>query len=149
MYGVAVTVLVPHGCRHRHLCATCSVISAIGALCVVSQSQSLHRVGVTAINFVLRVVSCHCLCAICGVVVAVLVPCVCRGCHLCATCGVVGCNGSAPSSWFSTLSPPTFSFAPNVTPDNFKSPGLAPPPCPPSCPVTCMPHVTCPEDPEA
>jgi hypothetical protein len=59
------------------------------------------------------------------------------------------CNDSAPSSWFSTLSPPTFSFAPNVTPDNFKSPGLAPPPCPPSCPVTCMPHVTCPENPEA
>jgi hypothetical protein len=59
------------------------------------------------------------------------------------------CNGSAPSSWFSTLSPPSFSFAPNVTPDNFKSPGLAPPPCLPSCPVTCMPHVTCPEDPEA
>ena len=52
------------------------------------------------------------------------------------------CNDSAPSSWFSTLTPPTFSFAPNVTPDNFKSPGLAPPPCPPSCPVTCMPHVT-------
>jgi hypothetical protein len=60
-----------------------------------------------------------------------------------------GCNDSAPSFWFSTLSPPTFSFAPNITPDNFKSPGLAPPPCLPSCPVMCMPHVTCPEDPEA
>jgi hypothetical protein len=59
------------------------------------------------------------------------------------------CNDSAPSSWFSTLTPPTFSFAPNVTPDNFKSPGLAPPPCPPSCPVTCMPHVTCLENPKA
>jgi hypothetical protein len=41
--------------------------------------------------------------------------------------------------------PPTFLFTPNVTPNDFRPPGLALHPCPPNCPVTCMPHMTCPK----